>query len=72
MTSDNSFHSKIKIYVYPPNLTNMDTSEMLLPSGTTIKIPLKFEPKEGEKLSEFFVFVLKNGRPWQKIIIDPN
>jgi len=60
---------KIEVFGSLPHLVAMDTHDMNVPKGNPMKISLRFEGREEEVINDIFVFILKDGKPWQKINI---
>jgi len=69
--ADENEDCTIGIYSNTPEILALDSNEIHVIQGSSFKIPLKFEYQHGEDDNQrYYVFVLKQGRPWQKIVIE--
>jgi len=50
------------------NILNMKSTDFHIDAASSTKLGLKFN-YEGIDKSEYFIFLLKDGEPWQKILI---
>jgi len=57
----------MEVYCTIPGIVGPEFAGVSVPRGGTFKVPLKFEGKE---MRDCWIYVLKDGRPWQKIIMD--
>jgi len=69
MIPDSEKHVKVEVFGSLPHLVSMESHEMTVPKGNPMKISLRFEGKEEEVRNDLFVFMLKDGKPWQKVNI---
>lgn len=58
----------VQIFTDHPHILNMASNEFVAEKGVPAKISLKFV-YTNEEFKEYTLFVLKNGEPWQKILI---
>lgn len=60
----------IEIYFTHPQINGLSSHQFIVAKGCPFKIPLKFNYQEIKFLTGFCIFILKNGCPWQKIMLD--
>ena len=48
----------------------MDSNEVTVPKGEKFKVSLKFEYSNTEESQDCYLFLLKDNRPWQKILVE--
>ena len=59
----------IRVYTNAPEILNMTSNEIKIPKGGSTRISLKFDPQNGNQINEFVLFLFKEKKPWQKILI---
>ena len=58
----------VRVHTDFPEILNMESNEFIAEKDIPAKICLKFE-YDKDDFKEYNLFVLKNGEPWQKILI---
>ena len=69
MVADEERDCKIEAYSTVPEILMLESNELLVQKGCSFKLPLRFEHQDEDTFG-CFIFLLKDGKPWQKIIIE--
>jgi len=69
ITGESGGDAVMKIYTDVPQIINMETNEVVVPKGGVSKVSLRFYNQTGHRLDSFNLFLFKNGKPYQKIVI---